>query len=193
MKLGLIIAGAIAALLLIVGFGCAANYISTRQGYIVYENNISAQDKEMQNVDTEITNSLITQGLSAKEYGKLVKDAITAANTGRYGADGSKAMMQWIKEQNPTIDASIFKKIMVAAESGYAKFAAAQRKKIDMARVYKNAIETKQQIPVWGGFVTSGFPRKPWSEFESIIVSESTGETWKTGVKKAVNPYAETK
>ena len=191
MKLGLIIGGAVVALLLIVGMCCTVSYISFRQDCVSFENNISAQDKEMQNVDTEVTNTLITQGLSAKEYGKLVKDAIKAANSGRYGADGSKAMMQWIKEQNPNIDADIFKKFMKAAEAGYAKFAAAQRKKIDLARSYKNLIERKQQIPIWGSIVTSGFPRKPWEDFERIIVSEDTAETWKTGIKKPVNPYTE--
>lgn len=189
MKIGTIVGLGIGAFLLITFGGCAVSYINFRQECVTFENNISAQDKEMQNVDTEITNSLITQGLSAKEYGKLVKEAVIAANSGRYGQDGSKAMMQWIREQNPTIDADIFKKIMVSAEAGYAKFAGAQRRKIDLARSYKNMIERKQQIPIWGSIVTSGFPRKPWETLESIIVSEDTAETWKTGIKKPIKPF----
>lgn len=179
----------LAAVLLFLGVSCS-DYIGFRQTCVTFENNISAQDKEMQNVDTEITNSLKTQGLAVNEYGKLVKDAIVAANSGRYGADGSKAMMQWIKEQNPTIDSTVFKKIMIAAEAGYGKFASAQRRKIDQAREYKNLIETKQQIPLLGSIWTSGFPRKPWEEFEKIIVSESTAETWSTGKKKAIDPFS---
>jgi hypothetical protein len=189
MKLGLIIGGAIGALLLIVGMGCTVSYIGFRQDCVSFENNISAQDKEMQNVDTEITNSLQTQGLAVGEYKDLVVGAIKAANTGRYGADGSKAMMQWIKEQNPTIDPSIFKKIMVCAESGYAKFAAAQRKKIDLCRVYRKQLEQQQQVPIWGSIVTAGFPRKPWTELERVIVSEDTAKTWQSGIKQRIDPF----
>lgn len=173
----------------LLGFVSCSSYIGFRQNCVSFENNIAAQDREMQNVDTEVNNSLRTQGLSAKEYGKLCIDAIKAANTGRYGADGSKAMMQWIKEQNPSIDAGIFKRIMVAAEAGYAKFAAAQRRKIDLAREYKNLIERKQQVPVIGSIWASGFPRKPWEAFERVIVSGDTKKTWETGVKDAVDPF----
>ena len=183
-----IILVALGAVLLLGGLTCSS-YIGFRQTCVTFENNIGAQDREMKNVDTEITNSLITQGLSAQEYSKVVIGAIQAANTGRYGADGSKAMMQWIKESNPQIDASIFKKIMIAAEAGYSKFSAAQRRKIDIAREYRNLVETKQQVPLIGSIWTSGFPRKPWGELERVIVSEDTAKTFDTGIKKAIDPF----
>ena len=177
------------AVVALLGLASCSSYIGFRQNCVSFENNIAAQDREMQNVDTEVNNSLRTQGLSAKEYGKLCIEAIQAANTGRYGADGSRAMMQWIKEQNPTIDAGIFKRIMVAAEAGYAKFAAAQRHKIDLDREYKNLVERKQQIPIVGSIWTAGFPRKSWEEFERVIVSGDTKKTWETGIKEAVDPF----
>jgi hypothetical protein len=189
MNKGLIISGVVALGVLLLGGSCMGSYVSTRQTYVGFETDINAQDKEMQNVDTEVTNSLQTQGLAVGEYKDLVVNAIKVANSGRYGADGSKAMMQWIKEQNPTIDSDIFKKIMVAAESGYAKFAAAQRKKIDLARVYRKSVEQEQQVPIWGSIVTSGFPRKSWDELERVIVSEDTAKTWKTGIKQRIDPF----
>lgn len=189
MSKGLIITLIAIGAVLLLCMGSCSSYIGFRQQCVAYENNIGAQDKEMQNVNSEVTKSLTTQGLSANEYGKLVVGAIKAANTGRYGADGSKAMMQWIKEQNPTIDASVFKRIMVAAEAGYAKFSAAQRRKIDLAREYKNLVEQKQQVPLVGAIWTAGFPRKPWTELERIIVTEDTAEAWKTGIAKPVDPF----
>lgn len=190
MSKGLIIGLAIAAVALVGGGGILSKYVGKHQTYVGYENAIDAQDKEMQNVDTEVTQSLQVQGLAANQYGDLVKDAIKAANSGRYGADGSKAMMQWIKEQNPTIDPSIFKKIMVAAEAGYAKFAAVQKTKIDLARAYKTEYDQTAQVPLWGSFVNGGFPRKPFSEFEKIVVSGETKRTFETGVREKLNPFA---
>lgn len=176
---------AISAAVLVALGSCTASYITTRQGYVSLEVAISAQDREMQNVDTELTNNLHTQGLASQMYKQTVIDAFHAANSGRYGADGSKAMFQFIKEQNPNIDAGIYRKLMICAEAGYAKFTAAQRKKIDLCRVYRSKVERAQVIPIWGGMVTAGFPRKSWDEMERTIVSQETQDTWKTGVQKA--------
>jgi hypothetical protein len=186
---GTIITIALALAAVLGGIGLFFSYVSFRQDCVSYETAIAAQDKEMQNVDTKLTNSLKTQGLAVNEYKSLVIDAFKAANSGRYGQDGSKAMLQFIKEQNPNIDASLLKKLMVCAESGYAEFASAQTFKIDKVRAYKTMVEREQQVPLWGAIVTSGFPRKPWEEFERVIVSGDTQKTWATGVKEAVDPF----
>ena len=40
-----------------------------------------------------------------------MKEVIETALTARYGQDGSKATWQWIKEQNPSVDPSLYKKL----------------------------------------------------------------------------------
>ena len=182
---GLIIAGIVALGLLLLGGSCTAKYIGFRQEAVSHENTIDADDKDILNVDTVLTNNLKTQGLPIAEYKDLIKESFKMANESRYGKSGSQAAMQWIKEQNPQIDSSIFKKLQTVVEIGYAKFESAQRSKIEHGRAYKSFIEREQQIPIWGSIVTAGFPRKPWDQLLQIYISGETKEMKETGIQKA--------
>lgn len=178
-----IIGGIIAVVILLLG-GMSCSY---RNDFVRSENAIIFQDKEMQNVFTIMVNNMKSQGLNQTAYKDAVIQAIDKAIQGRYGANGAQQAILFLKEDNPKIDPATYTKMANVIEAGYARFEAAQRKKIDLVRIYKNKAE---MFP--GALFASilGFPRKPWEELERIITSGTTKKTWETGEMDAVDPYS---
>jgi len=179
MKKALVFVGIIAVI--------AVVFIGVYNSCIRFENQISAVDKDMQNVHASMFNNMKSQGIAVEKYGDLVIKALEVAMSGRYGKDGSQAGMQWIKEQNPSIDPKIFSKLQVVMEAGYNKFEATQRTKIDVVKSYKNHIQTFPNNILSGVF---GFPRKSWADLESIITTAETKKTWEKGEMQTIDPFA---
>ena len=143
-------------------------YYNSFNGKEIY---IQAVDKDIQNVHASFHKQMRVQGISVEKYGDMVIKALEVSMGGRYGANGSQAAMQWIKEQNPTIDPKMFEKLQQVIEAGYNKFEAVQRKKIDMVAVYQ------KQATNFPGLIFAGifnFPKKPFDELGRIITSAET-------------------
>ena len=174
-------------LLIIIIIG-ASWFAGTYNGLVRQENGIVAANEDLQNIHTSIFNQIKSQGLSVEKYGTMVTQAITTAIEGRYGKNGSQAAMQWIQENNPTIDSKIFEKLQVVIEAGYNKFESAQRTKIDKLRIYDNTMDS-----LFTGFVAKsvmGFPKKVTADMRKTITSAETTEMMKTKEMKTIDPFA---
>ncbi len=152
--------------------------ISSRNTLVRFENKVEAIDRDMQNVHASIFQQMRQQGVAVEKYGDLVIQGIHESMNGRYGADGSRAAMQWITEQNPSIDPKIMEKLQIAIESGYNRFEAVQRTKIDVVRTYKDATQVFPNNIIANMF---GYPRKSWSELERIVTSSQTKADFEKG------------
>jgi len=79
---------------------------------------------------------------------KMAKDQILeitkAAIQGRYGEKGAQAVFVAIREQNPTVDASLYRTLMQSMEAGRTSFDADQKQLLDKCRAYKTYY---QQFP----------------------------------------------
>jgi hypothetical protein len=150
------------------------------------ENHIEAYNADMKNVHGSILNNIKTQGLTAEKYFEMVIKGIEAAMTGRYGTGGSKSAMQWIQENNPTIDSAVILKLQSVVEASYNKFEAVQRSKIDAVRIYK---DKTRSFPgsFWAWLFT--FPKRSWSELEKLVVSEETEGVFQKGKMGPINPF----
>ena len=121
-------------------------------------------------------------------YRNHVKDIYREVLAGRYGDNGSQAMFQFLKEQNPQIDAGLYKAIQQAMEAGRNEFRVAQTRLIDQKRVYVTNLGY-----VWKGMwlEIAGYPmlnvgfQGGADDFE-IITSEYAIEAFKTGVDKGI-------
>jgi len=106
-----------------------------------------------------------------------VKDIMATALTSRYGSEGSKATMQWIKEQNPSVDAGMYKKIQQVIEAGRDEFKVSQTQLIDVKRNYETALGT-----FWRGMWMrmAGWPKLDLDDYK-IISSTYAQKTFKEG------------
>jgi hypothetical protein len=160
---------------------------STYNQFVRHENGIVAVHEDMQNVHSSVFNQLKSQGLAVEKYQEMVVQAMQVAVEGRYGKSGVQAAVTWIREQNPTIDPSVVRKLQEAIEIGYNKFESAQRTKIDRLRAFDNDLDSAIKGNV-ARFL--GFPKKVTADMRKTITSATTETMMKTKQMDTINPFS---
>lgn len=95
---------------------------------------------------------------------------LTAAVADRYGADGSKALFQFIKEHNPQLDSATYVKLQAAIEAGRNGFEADQKQLLDRKREYKDLLGSTTALVA---NIFLGFPRIDMNKYD-IVTSSRT-------------------
>ena len=154
-------------------------YISANNTGNRYEQNIAASFTDSKNVLGQYAPKIREAIGVTKVQTKAVEDVITGANQSRYGADGSKAVTQFIAEQNPNLDQSTFTRIVSMVEAGRNDFQAAQKRTIDQNRAYKTALGN---MP--GSFFLhlAGYPTAEYTaaHYDDIVMSGHASDAFKT-------------
>ena len=122
---------------------------------------------------------------AAKVPDKYTEDLRTVyreAMTGRYGDDGSGAVMQWIQEQNPQLSPELYANLQNIIEAGRTKFENAQTELVDRKRAYEIELNS-----LWSGFMLGlvGYPKIDLDDYK-IITSEHAKETFESGVDQGI-------
>ena len=164
--------------------------ISKRNAFVRIENNIVTAYDESKNVHSNYVLRIQEMAQVPKMATKQLSEIVKASNEGRYGADGSKAVFQFLKEQNPNIDQSLFTNIQKEMVGGRLDFQSKITRVIDNKKVAYNMLDDTV-----GGFILKdilGMPRKNigydgGKDDYPVIMSETSVETFKTGVDKGVN------
>ena len=165
-----------AALVLIFGISILGWVIGFNNECIRQEKGIEAQYKQNQNKYDNMVKAIREVAQIPEMYADDLKKVFTAAIQGRYGQDGAKATWQWIQEQNPQVDASIYKQVQQVIESGRREFEADQKGLIDKKRVYETYF---QQFPASTLAGIMGFPRIDLAKFD-IVTSAETDKAFQT-------------
>jgi uncharacterized protein (UPF0333 family) len=164
--------------------------ISKRNSFVRIENNIVIGYEESKNVHSNYVLRIQEMAQVPKMATKQLSEVIKASNEGRYGPDGSKAVFQFLKEQNPNIPDSLYTNIQKEVAGGRLDFQSKITRVNDNKGVAYNMLDD-----TIGGFILKdiwGLPRKNigyegGKDDYPVIMSETSVETYKTGVDKGVN------
>ena len=168
-------------LILSVGFFVT---IASIVGYVVNKHNsfvsleagIEAQYKQNQNnydnYFKKIKEMVQVNDMYADDFKKVYDDLMK----GRYGENGSKAMFQWIQENMPNFDSSMYKNVQREISAGRKDFENNQKMLLDKKATYKSSLK---KIPAVYIATFMGFPKIDLKEMD-IVTSDSTDKAFKT-------------
>lgn len=156
----------------------AASYITNYNYGNRTERAIEAAHLDNQNVLSNYSTRIMEMAQVPTMYKNDVLEVFTAAMEGRYGENGSQAMFQWLQEQNPQLDASLYGRVQQSMEAGRNEFRAAQTRLIDLKRSYETSLGN-----FYGGFWLSmaGYPKIDLDDY-NVVTSTYSNEAFESGV-----------
>lgn len=180
MKVAVLAIAGIMAVLALVGFG---SYVSASN----YGNRMERQLEAKYADNENVLSSGYQQLKGVAGVTKMATDdniaVFKAAIQGRYGANGSQAVFQMLKEQNPQIDPQLYRKVQQVVESTQREFQVSQTQMLDVKRSYETELGSFWK-GMWMGF--AGYPKIDLKKFV-IISSEGASEAFRTKKQEAPN------
>lgn len=167
----------------VIVLGLVGSYIS----YANYGNRaevaIKAKYADNENVYAQGTQKVMEIAQVPAMYRDDLKEVFTAALQGRYGDNGSQATFQWLKEQNPQLDSSVYVKIQQVIEAFRTQFQNAQTGLLDQCRSY----ETNRGY-VWAGFWLNmaGYPKADIDKMCTIVSTNKARQTFETKTDEGI-------
>lgn len=117
--------------------------------------------------------------MMADDMQRVVEGALDA----RYGEDGSRAMMQWIQEQNPSLSPEVYTQLQRMIEAGRKDFKRSQDILIDQKRVYETNLGS-----FWTGawMRIAGYPKIDLDDY-NLVLDVTTNQAFENGEMDALN------
>ena len=157
------------AVLVLVGVGLFSSYVSYHNMGAQYEQRLEATWQENKVVLNTYTTKVQEVAQVPSMYKKDLQDIVEATFQGRYGKDGSKAVFQWIQEQNMNLDPQLYRQIQQVMESGRNDFQTGQKTLIDVKRSYETQLNM-----FWSGIwlKVAGYPKTDLSKYKIVVIGE---------------------
>jgi hypothetical protein len=169
--------GGILGAIVLISISLFASYVGAYNNANAYEKQIIAVYDNNKNILTQYTNRVqeVAQ-VPALQRDDLMA-VVTAALQGRYGNNGSQATFQWIQEQNPQINSSVYINLQEVITAGRISFQDNQTKLLDLKRAYETELGS-----FWSGMWMkfAGYPMINLKDYD-IVTSTSTNQIFDSG------------
>jgi len=156
-------------------------------GYIGFSNDANRYEVQIKAKYTDNQNVYDNGWKKVKEMAQVpdmqvagLKELYDSTMKGRYGAGGSQAMLQFIKEQNPNLDQGTYIKIQVAVEDFHNDFQSNQTQLISIKQSYEAYLTATTSGRFYN--MIGHYPRIDMSKYD-IVTSDKTQKDFDT--KKA--------
>lgn len=152
------------------------SYISAANWGNATEAALDAKLENNENIYANGTRKVIEIAQVPQMYVDSVSKVTREAISGRYGSEGSKAVFQMLREQNPQLDPAMFLKIQQVIESFRNEFQNNQTALVDLKRTYKTQLGY-----VWSGFwlARAGYPKQDLKKW-GIVTTDKARQTFDT-------------
>lgn len=179
---------AVVALLSVLGgiVAIAAFVVMTMVKYhnlgVTYETKLDAtwQDNKvtLNSYTTKVQEVAQVPGMMRDDLGKVIEQTFQ----GRYGADGSKAVFQFIQEQNHQLDPQLYRQIQQVMEAGRNDFQTSQKMLVDVKKNYEAQLNY-----AWSGFWLGvvGYPKLDLTKY-NIVTLGSVEAKFESGVDEVI-------
>lgn len=176
-----ILAVVLVVLMLLVGGLMAVSY-SNRE--IRVRKQIETQQEACKLVYDETWKVIAQKAQVAEKYKDAFKEIFPALMEGRYGNARGGALMSFVKEANPSFDASLYKDLSAAIEGKRAAFTREQKRLLDLKRVHDTLLETFPSCLFVGS-------REPVEV--QTVTSGKTKQTFETGEENDIDVFGGSK
>lgn len=160
----------------------AISYISAYNTGNRLEQTIVATYENNRNVLAQYGNRVAESAQVPAMQRDDLTQVVTAALEGRYGSDGSQAVFQWIQEQNPQIDSSVYVQLQRVIEAGRIEFQNSQTILVDQKRIYETQLGS-----FWRGtwMNIAGYPKINLDEYQ-IVSTTRADDVFEIGTEEPI-------
>jgi len=167
-----LIAVVVLGVLAFVGISFVGAVFGFRSDCVRLEEKLRAQYDENRNNYDNMWKKFRELAQVPSQYVADMKQIWDSTMRGRYGAEGSQAALQFIKEHNPQLDPALYTRLQSAIEAGRNSFEAEQKQLIDIKREYTTLLRSNRALVLnWA----LGFPKIDLDKY-SIVTSDKTEE-----------------
>lgn len=166
---------------LIIGI-LAYSYISNYNYGNSIEKQIQAKWENNENILAGYSKKIAEMAQVPAMYRDDLSELYKEAMSGRYGEDGSNAMWQWLKEQNPQLDSSLYQSLQQTIQAGRNEFTVNQTSLVDVKRQYETNLGY-----LWKGMWLriAGYPKINLEDYK-IITNNHARNAFETGSEEAI-------
>jgi hypothetical protein len=182
MSKGVVVSLSVVGILVVLGLIGFGSYVSNYNYGNEAEKQLTAKLKDNQNVRSNYVAKVQELVQVNDMYKDALKEVVVGAIEGRYGDKGSQATWQWIKEKNPTVDATLYIKLAQVIEAGRNEFKNSQTELLDIKRSYETNLGYFWK-GMWLKF--AGYPKINLDDIK-VIITKDTTEAYQKGEDAAI-------
>ncbi len=186
---GTIVLMAILGSLLILVLSVLGYFVSAKNSFTKTQNNIVATSEGVKTISSQyilkVREMAQVPAIAQKQMAELVERALDA----RYGEDGTKALIQFIKEQNPNIPPELYTNLQKTMSGGRSDIEAIMLRLQDIKRsAYDQLDETPRgDVLKLMNYPTKNIGYEGQKDDYPVILSQETLDAYKSGVDKGVD------